>query len=533
MSAKLATHLLKLALWPRKSRFIRSLNAPFVQQSRLLKQITKRLAETEYGRLFSILPEDDYAAFSKKVPVVTYDHIRHLVERQKDFERPVLSAEPIVSFETTPGHFGKSKVIPYTKELRESFYNAYALTLSDLLGLNVKLKSGRTFAARLHQFVENEYTRLPQLAGAPQNDAYLSGPGKNILKRYMVAPSSLSSLLEPDDFNHVVSLLLLAEPNLEIISVLNPSFLELLLDYMQNEADRFVPQLERGRITREGIAFEFKPVDKERARMLANPPYDWSQVWPNLKVISCWTSGHAALSVNALKMAFPNAIIHPKGLMATEAPLTVHLHEASGYVPCIQDVFFEFIDDAGHISTLETIAAGKEYDLIISQTSGLYRYRLGDRVRFTHTFKKTPCLEFVGRSDTVSDVAGEKLNEAFARKCVEEVLQDAHAFAMLLPHATRGETPFYYLLTNRDNLEQDNVSQRLDEALSRAFHYRNARQNGRLEAIKVHSYRYARELFIRYYDKKGLTVEDMKTSILMKDVAKAHEFFTLVQRQKS
>lgn len=533
MSAPLVAQLLKMGLWPRKKRFIRSLNAPFVQQTRILKHITKRLAQTEYGRLFNVLPEDDYAAFCKKVPVVTYDHIRHLVERQKDFERPVLCADPIISFESTPGHFGKPKSIPYTKELREAFYNAYALTLADLLSLGVKLRSGRAFSARLHQFVENEYTRLPQLSGVVQSDSYLSGPFGSMLKRYMIAPSALGNLLEPDDFNHVVSLLLLAEPNLEIISILNPSFLELLLDYMQNEADRLVPQLERGRITREGVSFEFRAVDKERARLLSRPPYDWSQVWPNLKIISCWTSGHAALSVNALKAAFPNTSIHPKGLFATEAPLTVHLYEAKGYVPCIQDVFFEFIDDNGAICTLENISCDKEYDLIISQIAGLYRYRLGDRIRFTHTFKKVPCLEFVGRSDTVCDIAGEKLNEAFARKCVEEVFQDAEAFAMLLPHSVRGQTPFYYLLTSRDTGQMDGIPERLDEALSRAFHYRSARQNGRLDGIKVHSYRYARELFIRFYDKKGLTVEDMTTSTLMKDVAQAHEFLTLVQRQKT
>jgi hypothetical protein len=531
MSALLITNLLKMGLWPRKSRFIRTLSSPFVEQSRLLKQITRRLAQTEYGRLFSVNPEDDYATYVKKVPVVTYDHIRHLIERQKDFERPVLTADPILSFESTAGHFGKAKVIPYTKDHKESFYNAYALTFADLLGLDLKLKSGKAFVARLHKFIENEYTRLPQMTGLPENESYLEGPIGNRIKRYMVVPSSINNLLEPEDFNHVVSLLLLAEPNLEIISILSPSFLELLLDYMQNEADRLVPQLQRGRITREGISFEFKPVDKERAQMLSQPPYNWSKVWPNLKVISCWTSSHAALSVNVLKQAFPNVKIHPKGLFATEAPMTVYLSQAEGYVPCVSDVFFEFLDDNGTISTLETITAGKEYDVIISQLSGLYRYRIGDRVRFTHTFRKTPCLEFVGRSDTVSDIVGEKLNEAFARKCVEEVLQDSEAFAMLLPHAVRGEQPFYYLLTSQEVTEADDLSQRLDEALSRAFHYRSARQNGRLEGIKVHSYRYVRELFIRFHDKKGMKVEDMSTSILMKDIAKAHEFLSLVQRQ--
>lgn len=530
MSTKLISRLIQLGLWRRKSRFLSSLRSPQIMQDRVLKRINTKLAQTEYGRLFNVQPEDDYQTFTKKIPIVTYDHIRHLIERQKDFDRPVLTAEPILSFEQTSGFFGKSKTIPYTRELKQSFHNAYALTLADLLGLNLNLRTGKTFMMLLHNSAENEYARLPQITGAPENYDQLDGFFGRMLKRYMVVPQKVNSLYDREDFHHVAALYLLAEPNLEVISILNPSLLELLMQYMQNEADILVPQLLRGRITKDNITFEFKPIDKERADLLSRPPYDWSKVWPNLQVISCFTSGRAKLSLSTIKAAFENVKIHSKGLLTTEAPITVRLAETAGYVPCLQDVFFEFLDDEGKIHRLSSVSEGREYDVIVSQLSGLYRYKIGDRVRVTHFYKNTPCLEFVGRTNIVSDIAGEKLNEAFARKCIDEVIEDFNAFALLVPYATKGSAPHYYLVTNQTS-SKDDLSRRLDEALSGAFHYRSARLNGRLQEIKVRSHPYAKELFIRYYSDKGVALERANTCALIQDIAQAQEYFGLILKQ--
>ena len=59
-------------------------------------------------------------------------------------------------------------------------------------------------------------------------------------------------------------------------------------------------------------------------------------------------------------------------------------------------------------------ALAREYDIVLTQHGGLYRYRIGDRVRVTRFYQATPCLEFVGRSDAVCDLTGEKLHERFA-----------------------------------------------------------------------------------------------------------------------
>lgn len=60
-------------------------------------------------------------------------------------------------------------------------------------------------------------------------------------------------------------------------------------------------------------------------------------------------------------------------------------------------VFFEFEDEQGNVGPIECVTTDREYALIVTTCSGLWRYRLGDRIRFHST---DPLLiEYVVRDD--------------------------------------------------------------------------------------------------------------------------------------
>ena len=167
--------------------------------------------------------------------------------------------------------------------------------------------------------------------------------------------------------------------------------------------------------------------------VLKAQPIDWSRLWPRLKLISCWTSANASAAALRIGDKFPGVCLQGKGLLATEAPMTLPLIEARGFVPLIGEVFYEFLDDRGNISLLHELEAGREYEIVLTQKGGLYRYRIGDRIRVTHFYKATPCFEFIGRSDAVSDLVGEKLNETFAQSCLSKLPLGSSGFQALLP----------------------------------------------------------------------------------------------------
>src|SRR5262249_30868109 len=139
----------------------------------------------------------------------------------------------------------------------------------------------------------------------------------------------------------------------------------------------------------------------QRARELsAADPHEPETLWPELRLISCWADAAASLAAADLQKRFPRTLLQPKGLIATEAFVTLPF---DGQHPlAIHSHFFEFIDGAGDVRPIEALRDDEEYEVVVTTGSGLWRYRLGDRVRVTGWVEKTPSLKFLGRSGNVS-----------------------------------------------------------------------------------------------------------------------------------
>ncbi len=145
---------------------------------------------------------------------------------------------------------------------------------------------------------------------------------------------------------------------------------------------------------------------------------DWSQI-PIVEYHELETWIHLQLSKNPLLTPEP-IIFYEKTSGSRSAakliPYTKSLRSSFNQMFCvwaydlIAHVFFEFEDEAGKIFYLHEIAIGGVYEMILSQKGGLYRYRIGDRVRVSHFYLKTPCLEFIGRKALISDFTILKLS---------------------------------------------------------------------------------------------------------------------------
>lgn len=127
MSVPLLAYGLKYWLWPYRRQFASDLKSPKACQDRLLAQITYKLSNTKYGHLFNVNKRDTYAEFSKKVPIVSYEKLKHWIDRQKNHESNILVDEPIVRYTFVHG----TKLLPYTKSLESSFYRLFAIQLAN------------------------------------------------------------------------------------------------------------------------------------------------------------------------------------------------------------------------------------------------------------------------------------------------------------------------------------------------------------------------------------------------------------------
>ena len=120
-------------------------------------------------------------------------------------------------------------------------------------------------------------------------------------------------------------------------------------------------------------------------------------IWPNLTVISCWADGACQFYVDQLSDYFPDVKIQGKGLIATEAFVSLPFSEKHDPVLAVNSHFFEFIDeDNQQICLAHELSIGKTYSVVISTGSGLYRYQLEDIVEVTGFLNSAPTFRFTG-----------------------------------------------------------------------------------------------------------------------------------------
>jgi hypothetical protein len=153
--------------------------------------------------------------------------------------------------------------------------------------------------------------------------------------------------------------------------------------------------------------------------------------------------------------------------------------------------FFEFIDKNGDVRLKDQLDIGGEYEVVITTSGGLYRYNMGDIVYYNGNY----CFDFVGRSGSVSDYFGEKLNEVHVKNVVT-----GNGFRLLVPDGNK-----YILYTETDvNIDK------IDELLRENFHYDYCRKLGQLEKAEFVKIQNGEQQYIDNCLRFGMRLGDIK-----------------------
>ncbi|HBN09467.1 MAG TPA: hypothetical protein DD435_12730 [Cyanobacteria bacterium UBA8530] len=295
---------------------------------------------------------------------------------------------------------------------------------------------------------------------------------------------------------------MLAAEDLSLISIWNPTFLTLLLQPLGEGLSRICEDLAGGKISLslpEEIRSELEKalgVQPRRAREIReifeekrDSPELFGSLWPHLALISCWTEASAYGPFLELEKKFPGVRIQPKGLLATEGIVTFPLLN-HGAALCLRSHFFEFLPEQGK-KTLPAweIVEGGVYSLVMTTGGGLYRYSLGDQVEVIGFYQKCPLLRFLGKDSKVSDLFGEKLNEAHVAEVLTKKFENLErpSFSLLAP---AGEPPDRYLLYLAGERrfspeEMTRASRLLEEGLKENVHYAYCRTLGQLKEAEI------------------------------------------------
>ncbi|MEO1621918.1 MAG: GH3 auxin-responsive promoter family protein, partial [Cyanobacteria bacterium J06632_3] len=336
-------------LSPASKRFYAALNHPEQAQKAVQQKLIHRLRSCAYGKHFKIKSVEDW----HRLPIVSYEDLQPWLPEQSTHQTAAkfsrnnpLTPEPILFYEPTSGSSGPKKYIPYTRSLRRSFNHLFCIWAHDLITHGPQFSTGKLYFS-----ISPSFSKASSTSGTTDDSDYLDPWLRWLLSSFLVrAPIAHT----PEAFRDTLARSLLKAHALEIISIWSPSFLTAQLNYIQRYQKRFQTALQG-------------EISEARSHMLSQNPIPWAELWPQLKLISCWNSAIAADGARGLRSRFPNTLVQGKGLLATEAPMTVPLIAANGHLPLLDEIYFEFEDEQGQCHLLHQLNTGQTYNLIISQ----------------------------------------------------------------------------------------------------------------------------------------------------------------------
>ena len=218
--------------------------------------------------------------------------------------------------------------------------------------------------------------------------------------------------------------------------------------------------------------------------------------------------------------------MQPKGLLATEAFVTIPF--AGKHPVAIRTHFYEFIDDRGKIFRTGELREGEIYEVVVTTTGGLWRYRMQDRVQVTGFLNRTPTLKFIGRIGNISDLCGEKLSEPFVAEAIQSVFAASPSkprFAMLAP--AQNATGWHYTLYVEGEVYPDTV-EALDQILCQNPNYNHCRDLGQLQPVELFRIKkQGYESFIKKLATEGKRIGDIKPTALSRNPGWSKAFLAI------
>lgn len=468
ISAAIGNFTWLAASLPEYRRFKRDAgNIKRAQQAKLTRYMQAN-ADTTFGREHDFAGIRTFADYARQVPVRNYDEFEPWIRKIADGEERVLTADPVRLFEPTSGSSGPSKLIPFTDSLQREIRQAVAVWSSKNFLSCPGLLPGRAYWSITPQMSVPKRGSSVVPIGFDEDSAYLGGITQKLINKTLATDPQLKYVQDVERFWELTLLMLLRCRDLRLISVWHPSFLSLLIDRLQGNWEQL----------RQKLA-------SEDSSLGACSPDDLRTIWPELRLISCWADGHAAASIPRIRQLFPDVILQPKGLMATEGVVTVPIGKQ--HPLAVRSHVFEFLDDKDNVLAPWQLQRGEEYSVVMTTGGGLYRYRIGDRVSVDGFYRDVPSLRFLGRENRVSDHYGEKLSEAFVGQVIERVAAEnglSRDFAMLALDDDQ-TPPVYVLYMQTEQVINDGLQQQLERELCTNPHYELCVRLGQLGPARI------------------------------------------------
>ena len=388
------TNTISLLFRPRQKEIARFAQDADAIQHKQLKSLLSTARNTEWGLKHDYKSIQGYADFCERIPLQTYDDIKPYVTRMINGERNILWPSVVRWYAKSSGTTNdKSKFLPVTPEiLKGCHYKGGFDTVSIYLQNN------------------------------PDSHFFAS---KGLILGGSHSPSPLNRNAHCGDLSAV--LLQNLNPLVNLIRV--PDKKIILMDEWESKIKAIVENTWNKDVNSlsgvpSWMLVLIKAVLKKTGREYL------TDVWPNLEVFF-----HGGISFEPYREQYKtlipsNKMHYMETYNASEGFFGLQDDPTDPSLLMMPDygIFYEFIpmNEVGSahptVLPLESVETGKNYAMVITTSGGLWRYQIGDTVRFTSLFPHKFVIS--GRTKHFINAFGEELivdnaERGLARACAE------------------------------------------------------------------------------------------------------------------
>ncbi|XP_078385363.1 GH3 domain-containing protein [Cetorhinus maximus] len=504
-----------LSLLQRRRLELSTKNILQVQHSTLLRQI-HRNRKTEYGKLYHFSEITDRETFRSLHPLTRYDHYKDYIERIGTGEENVLISERPSVLSRTSGTSGSGAMLLSTRETANDFHQGFGVVFNSML--NTYPRIGNLQRTAKFYYPPNWSNSESGIPIGPNSPSPLTS--KLNLNMYSTPAAGFEIATEPEAL-YIHLLFALKDRSLGTLEASFASIVYHSFACLQNKWGQLIEDIRLGQINpklkisdhvRMKLQVQLKADPRRASELAAEFESGFSgiarRVWPHLNLVLAVDSGSNELYGSHLKHFYCAGVpIYSPVYAATEGFIGVNLwpeKEERHYLLWPQSIFFEFIPvdlcngEQPQTLFLDEVKKDELYELIVTNTSGLYRYRMGDIVKVVGFHNQCPIVEFKYRQGQLLNVRGEKITEeAFYQTLLRAVTLWPGAVLLdyccvesgLLGPFCGSSDPHYEVFVEIKGVRNLSEDQRykLDQCLQEdSEQYQSFRRKGSIGPVRVH-----------------------------------------------
>lgn len=402
--------------------------------------------DTEYGKKYhfdEIKTIDDY---KRLVPLSSFDDYAPYIDRMvKNRERNLITAYPVVQYAETSGSVGVPKKIPVTQPAMD-IYTKYTITrVMALADRWHKEHSGHGLP------IGRGFNQLEIVDRTLDDGTPLGNISGSAAKRYRkIFPYYLTSpipVLYPKGYMPMMYLkaryILADRDTTFMFSVFMPNLVDMMY-YIQRNWEMLVKDIRNGSFDESiDIDAETKaellkvtkpdPARADELEKIFKEGFDTPlipRLWPQMSFICTIGTGGFAAYTRVMRAFSGDVPIDFSIYGASEALMAACTKmEDPQFALLVDSCFFEFIpadapDDCTDTLNIDQLEVGKDYELILTNLSGFYRYRIKDVIKVLGFEGECPTITFAYRKSQLLDLSGDKITESMMDEAIRRTGED-------------------------------------------------------------------------------------------------------------